>query len=217
MSISEVLSWPDGQGWLVLSGGPHALGDVRALALSRVSLLDGEVVYVGLHADSGEELIDDLTDLGAPTGYLVNVLTEDDETIQTSLSGATLIVIPGETDAPTLRSALMGAALEGMRTALEHGAVILAEGPAAAIFGRLIALETGELLDGFDWLQQALVLPGVSSLADSEQALEALATQAVEVAVGIGVGSALALGPGGQVETWGERAVTVVLGGQRAT
>jgi hypothetical protein len=215
MSISGILSWPEGRGWLVLSGGPHALGEVRALALSRVSLLDGEVVYVGVDEDSGEEIIDDLIDLGAPTGYLVNVLTEDDETIQASLSGAALIVIPGEIDALTLRSALMGAALEGMRAALEHGAVILAEGQAAAIFGKVIALDNGELLDGFHWLQQALVLPGVSSLADSVQVLEALAINAVEVAVGIGVGSALALGPEGQVETWGEREVTVVLGGQR--
>jgi hypothetical protein len=61
-------------------------------------------------------------------------------------------------------------------------------------------------------LQEALVLPEVESAAVVAKPL--LAEEPTSIAVGIGIGSALALGPDGQVETWGMRQVTVALGTQ---
>jgi hypothetical protein len=57
------------------------------------------------------------------------------------------------------------------------------------------------------------VLPEVESAAVVAKPL--LAEQSTSLAVAIGFGSALALGPDGQVETWGRRQVTVALGTQQ--
>src|SRR5690606_13987307 len=94
MARNNVLRWQDGRGWLILSGGGADASDVRAQAIGRVSA-DGGVAYVSLSGAQAEKALADMEDLGAPSGYLVDVLTEDDETIQAKLSEAGLVVIEG--------------------------------------------------------------------------------------------------------------------------
>lgn len=207
------LSWPKGNGWLVLSGGAHLLSDVRALALSRLTVIDGTVAYLGLHEDDAEEMMDDLGELGAPTGYLIDILREDDESIHSMLDESGLIAIPGAHPPSALQAAITGAAVEGIRAAYQRGAVILAEGPAAMIFGKKVLTHDGTIIDGLNWLENAFIMPSVTSISQSQIALEVLAGGAAHLAIGIGEGSALALGPQGAVETWGERQVTITLGG----
>lgn len=205
-----VLSWPDGSGWLVLSGGRDSLGDIRAQALSRI-FIDGQVVYVGLDDDDYDDLLDDMGELGAPTGYLVNILTEDDATIYTALSTAAMIVIPEHDNMEVMRSALKGAAADGIRAAYEQRAVILAEGRSAALFGSRLLSDSDEVVDGLGWVSETLIVPAIVSVAQSRAARDLLATHLVNVAVGLGVGSALVLGPDGLIETWGPH-VTIALG-----
>jgi hypothetical protein len=211
MTAQQILNWVQGWGWLVLSGGPDSLSDIRAQAITRISA-EGGVAYIGLHDDDDEDLLEDMNELGAPTGFLVNILREDDETIREHLKEAALIVIPGDMDLVALHSALMGAAEESLRAAFERGVVILAEGPAATLFGKVFAKDADHTGDGFHWLEDALVVPAVTSLAESQLARDVLAVHAAQVAIGIGVGSALVLGPEGQIETWGQRQVTIALG-----
>lgn len=204
------LRWLDGRGWIALAG--RASDVVRAHALS-VAAADGGVAYVTFKdASYAEAMMLDMDDLGAPAGYLVNLETEDATTIYNRLAEASVIVIGDLADAETLYARLEGAASAGIRVAFEHGAVVLAEGAAAAALGAWIATADDELIPGLGWLENALILPGAVSAGESEIARAALAAQPSALAVGIGAESALALGPDGEVEAWGEGHVTVVLG-----
>jgi hypothetical protein len=206
-----VFQWLDGRGWLVLSGGADTGGELRATALARSSA-DGGVACVALSSDpgAGDRLLDDVEDLGAPSGYVVDVAAEDDQTVHAKLGEAGVIVILTDGTAESVRSALTGAAIEGIQIAYQNGAVVLAEGACAMAFGGYLVTPEGGVAPGLGWLTDALVLHGVESAA--AQAKDLLAVQPNGIAVGIGVGSALALGPDGQVETWGKGQVTVSLG-----
>jgi len=175
MAQNNVLRWHDGRGWLILSDGGDSLSDVRALALGRAAA-DGGVAYITLGSESGfgEKALADMEDLGAPPGYLVDVLSEDDETITNKLSEAGIVVIEGDADIDDLRSSLIGAAIDGIQIAYQNGAVVLAEGNAAAIFGAWVLLESDELTSGFEWLENGLIMPGITSIADSAIAQDVL-------------------------------------------
>jgi hypothetical protein len=213
MARNNVLQWRDGRGWLVLSGGHVPESAVRAQAIGHIDA-DGGVAYIsfGNDIDATEALMNDMQDLGAPPGYFVDVLSEDDDTLRSKLGEASLIVVEAGINSTDVRSALLGAAVEGMQTAFENGAVILLEGNSASVFGTWILLETGEVRQGIGWLSQMFVLPGVTAVAQSDAGRAALEEESSALALGIGEGSALALGPDGEVEPWGLREVTVALG-----
>ncbi|MCU0476458.1 MAG: hypothetical protein MUC99_10165 [Anaerolineae bacterium] len=206
------LTWPDALGWLVLSGTSEGDGAVRAEVLQRLKP-EGGVAYLGLRESALDAVMDDLDDLGAPTGYLVNILTEDDDQIRASLREVSLIVLDSEEDPQRLYETLQGAAIEAVRAAYERGAVVLAEGQAAGLLGAYWRDRRGVLREGLGWLREAFVCP---DLPDREQ----LRAEAVEVferhpealAVGIPTGAALALGVGGHLELWGDRPVAVTFG-----
>jgi hypothetical protein len=213
MGQNNVLRWRDGRGWLVLSGGVDEASDVRARAVGRL-LADGGVAYVtfGSHLIEAEKTLTDLEDLGAPSGYLVDLFTEDDETIQAQLAEAGMIVISIEAEPQEVRSALLGAAAQGLQIAYENGAVILAEGSSAAVFGEWLVLPDESVRPGLDWIQGMAVFPGTLAAGETPSVRQFLEVQPAGIAAGIGVGSALALGPDGEVETWGQRQVTIALG-----
>ena len=215
MSVNDVLKWIDGHGWLILSGGNDSLSEIRAMALSRASS-DGSVVYIGLDEDDGEDILDDMSELGAPTGYLVNSMTEDDNTIKERIADASLIVIPDEYNPRQLKSALMGAGIDAIREAYESGTTILVEGRVTTLFGKVYSPQNAEMLEGFSFVEDTLLLNGVESLAESETAVTTLASALVKVAIGIGVGSALVLGGANMVETWGKKQVSIALGGSKS-
>lgn len=215
MTSNSVLRWPDGRGWVVLSGGPSDA--VRAHALS-VAAADGGVAYVALRdATAAEMLMLDMDDLGAPAGYLVNMQTDTETALFDRLAEASVIVIGNLTDAETWCAVLTGAAAAGIYAAYEHGAVILAEGTGAAALGGWIMTDEGDITPGLGWLENALIFPGLTSAGQSERARYALTAQPAALAVGVGSDSALALGPDGQVETWGQQHVTIALGSHFGT
>lgn len=213
MANNAVFSWLDGRGWLVLAGDSQNSDEIRAQALA-IASADGAVAVVSMQsADAqAENLLSDLENLGAPSGYLVDLLTEDDDSIREQLAEAGLIVISLETDASYVRSALLGAAVEGIQIAFEHGAVVLAEGAAAMVFGGRIVTMDGSLQAGVGWLDGALILPGIAQVSERIEAREALADGSALLAVGIGAGTALALGPDGELEPWGLGEISVALG-----
>jgi hypothetical protein len=213
MARNNVLRWLDGRGWLVLSGGSDSLSEVRAQALGRAAA-DGGVAYVRLGGQTamGEKALADMEDLGAPSGYLVDVMSEDDQTIQSRLTESGIIVVEGDASIDDLRSGLIGAAADGIQAAFQNGALVLAEGRAATVFGAWVLRELGDLTSGLEWLENGLVVSGITSVSQSAAAQSVLLLQPGAIAVGIGDGSALALGPDGEVETWGARQVTIALG-----
>jgi hypothetical protein len=153
-----------------------------------------------------------MEDLGAPSGYLVDVLAEDDATVYDRLASASIVVIEDSANAETLRNALLGAAINGIQEAYERGAVVLAEGAAAAVFGAWLMPDSGEKTDGFGWLSNTGIIPASTDMTNLPQSRALMDDQADAIIVGLGVGSALVLGPNGEVETWGRREVTVALG-----
>lgn len=204
MPTQTVLQWLDGRGWLVLSG--DGSDEIRAQALGRAAA-DGGVACLSLSGDP-DALLDDIADLGAPSGYLVDVFGEDDQTLHDKLAQAGMIVVVGGASGADVRGALRGAALDGIEAAYANGAVILLEGYSAMAFGSWLIEDTVET--GLEWLIGAAVLTGVKDAAHYARPI--FDAQPNAVAIAIMSGSALALGPDGQVETWGGREVTIALG-----
>jgi hypothetical protein len=211
MAIQDILRWSSGNGWIILSGGTSPGGEVRAQALRRINS-GGGVAYLGFDESSGDETLDDMEDLGAPTGYLVNIVAEDDLTIREQLEEASLIMIDDSASAEAWRDTLPGAAADGILAALENGAVILAERGGAAALGAFMLDAAGQVTRGLGWLENLLILPEVTELGQSQIAREMLAQEADAVALGIGQESALALGPDGLLEVLGRGQVAIGLG-----
>lgn len=210
MPTQSVFHWPDGRGWLIFSGG--ASDDIRAQALGRAAA-DGGVACVALSGDP-DLLLDDIADLGAPSGYIVDVLGDDDPVLQDKLGQAGMVIITGGDSPAGARGALRGVPLEGIETAYANGGVVLLEGVVASAFGAWLIGADG-IESGLEWLIGAAVLTGVDKAAVAAKPV--LDAQPTAIAVGIMPESALALGPDGQVEIWGNREVTVALGAAYGT
>jgi hypothetical protein len=212
MPQANVIRWRDGAGWLVLSGGGDfasgETGDIEANALARVHA-GHPVAYIWAAGDveAADEYLVALDDLGAPTGYLVDVLTEDDDTIRRELSVAGLVIFGDGPNLKELRSGLPGAALDGIGTAFERGAVIMGIGQGAAVLGSFLEEQTG-----LGWVEGAIIAPEYDRDGVPERLHNLLLKHPDAYGLGIGTGSALALGPDGQAEPWGKRQVTVKLG-----
>ncbi|MCA9905309.1 MAG: hypothetical protein KC547_15740, partial [Anaerolineae bacterium] len=184
MPSASIFSWREGRGWLVLAPASSGDPDIRALAVARASA-DGSLAVAVLDGDlaAGDRRLDDLEELGAPSGYLVDVLTEADDTIETRLAETSICVLESDADTLTLRSGLMGAALRGLETAFANGAIVLLAGTPALLFGRLVNSGLDMPVDGFGWLFSAIVMPAVEDL--SEQVRTTLQIYTELYAVGI--------------------------------
>lgn len=212
MSTQTGLEWIAGDGWLVLTGEHDAADELRAQTLHRIGL-DRGFAYLGLNEAAGDDEIADFEDLGAPTGYLVNILTEDDDTIRRSLRDVGLVVIDSQADPRRMLDALRGAAADAIQQAYERGALILAEGSVAQIFGACWLSETGSLHEGLNWITDTIILPGVGEQARvREIAAQVFERRPRTLALGISNGSALALGPSATLEVWGDQPVALTMG-----
>ncbi len=203
MPSQSVFNWQDGRGWLIFSGGGD--DDIRALALGRDDA-DGGVACVTLTGDP-DALLDDISDLGAPSSFIVDLFGDDDASIQDKLAQAGMVIITGGTNPSEVRNTLQGVALEAIQTAFQNGAIILLEDMSAMAFSAWIIGD--EIEQGLGWLDGA-VLTGVDNAA--VYAIPVFETKPSAIAVAIMPGSALALGPDGQIESWGRREVTIALG-----
>ncbi|MBL8144886.1 MAG: hypothetical protein JNL34_00760 [Anaerolineae bacterium] len=206
MPAFSVFRWRDGRGWLVLAGAAH--DEIRGHALSR-SAADGAVAVITLPAADAEHTLDDLADLGAPAGYIVDVIAEPDEDILLKIGEAGVVVISASGEPDEVRSALAGAAVQALDQAFQNGAVILAEGAAAQSMGAWL-LGDGFTPDGFAWLEDAVIEIGPPPVGGD--ALAVLESHPEGLAMALADDAAVAFGPDGQVELWGSRRVAVTLG-----
>ena len=215
MPQANIFRWQAGLGWLVLSGGgPLESEDnvsIEAAVLNH-TVSQGPVAYIWAASDleSADHHMDLLRDLGARTGYLVDIVTEEDTAIFKLLSEAGVIILGDGPRQETLRDALAGAALRGIEEAFNLGATLYAVGQSAALAGAYIS-EGDVLIPGFSWLA-AFRHP--ARLHNRPGGTTARCVQQVEngYGLGIGQGAALAFGPLGEVEVWGNKAITVSLG-----
>lgn len=213
MTSKGLLHWIDGPGWLVLSAGDTPDSEIRALVLERAASTGG-VAYITFAPDEGDALMDDMEDLGAPTGFLLDLQQDTPEALRKGLEAAAIVVIEGDADPEMMRERLDGPTGQLLKAAFARGVMVLVEGRAAELFGEWMIGDEGELVDGLGWLRGVLVVSGITSLSESRRARAVLLMQPDAIMIGIGAGSALALGPQGEVETWGQKQVTISLGSQ---
>jgi hypothetical protein len=206
------LQYLSGKGWLIFSGGNTVGSEIRAQAIARAKTY-GITAYISKADDEGDSLLDDMVDLGARTGYFIDLEYDDPEEMLEQLKTASLIAIEIGSSLNELYHALSGAALEGIKQAYERGGVVLIEGLAVNLFGRWFVSDEGEILDGFNWVLNAFIEPESTGIEDSRAVQTVLQQFEDAIAINIASGSALVVGGEGQVEIWGEdKNVTISLG-----
>ena len=210
MSLTTPFTWLDSNGWLVLSGPPDALGEVRSQALSRY---DGAsaIAYISLAPDLGDALMDDMAELGAPTGYLVDLEAADNNEIYDRLNAAGMIVIDAAQNPRRLQRLMTQTVRSALKSVLERGALVLFEGPAASLAGERFLTKQGELRAGLSFVHNALITASADGFA-AGKLTRSLQHELTEVSIlCLAPGSALALGPERQIETWGDGEVAISL------
>lgn len=220
MTQAGPLTWQTGAGWLVLVGGGKwdqgETEEVDAAVLMRANFSQ-PVAFLPTASGSltyGEALLDYYVELGGPHGYVVPIFDAagaNDPQNRRLLAEAGLIYLGGgETE--RLVQALRGSpALEGMAEAFATGAIIVGMSAGAVALGAWGLPEEGEPFPCWGWVHNGIVEPHFAG-ADSAPRLRALlAAHPGMLGLGIPEGCALALGPEGQVDTWGAGRITVVL------
>ncbi|MEM6281577.1 MAG: hypothetical protein AAF787_05240 [Chloroflexota bacterium] len=209
MPTQSIFTWRDGGGWLVLSGGTEPTGAIRAKVIERLDV-DGALAVIVLDdAAAADDVLNDMQELGGPAGYLVNAMTEDDNTIKQQLTDAAIVVVSSSAPPREVKSYVLGAVIAGVEAAHDRGAIILAEGTAASVFGAYL-LDGETVVDGINWLEHAGVLPESVGLAETAAAQIMMAEYADVIMVGISVGAALAFGD--TLEAWGNKQITIAPG-----
>lgn len=219
------LQWLDGEGWLVLiGGGDWRLGETDPIDAQLLSLanLDRPIVVLlaeGSRADA-DEVLEHYTLLGGPGGEAFSLAetTRDQFQIPEFLAllqeAGTLILI-GENPLPLVNNLVNTPALrtivEGYSTL--QGLTLVGVGAGAAALGRWVFTPQPphQQAMGFGFLMNAVVVPHFTGTENSP-ILRAL-PQIGGNLLGLGIPdrTALALGPRGQFEMWGEGQVTAVV------
>lgn len=203
------ISWLESNGWLVLSGSADPRSEIRARALSRANA-DGAVVYLSLAEDLGDALMDDLAELGAPTGYLVDLEGGDNNEIYEQLRAAGMIVIePGE-NIRRLKRLMSPTVVHALKEALNRGALILFEGLAATLAGEYV-VQADDIAKGMKFVSNAFIASDVGSVLETRAAQSVHLAHPEAVLIAIDSGAALVLGPDQHIETWGEPQVAFSL------
>ncbi len=220
-SAGGLLQWPDGEGWLVLlGGGEYHAGDTTAVDRRVIGLADADlplafVPVASGSAEYGEGLVGHYAELGGPPGYVVplydRVAAQERSTLR-RLAGAGIIYLGGG-DTRKLVETLQGTvALQAIQAAFVAGAVVVGISAGAAALGSLAPLPggQGELIPAWNWLDKAVIMPHLDD-ERADRLRSALLAHPGHYGAGIPNGTALALGPEGQVEQWGSGKVTISL------
>ena len=222
MTQAGPLSWLSGEGWIVLIGGEGAeqeeSGEIDVSLLAHADFAY-PIAYLPTASGStsqGEALLEDYFDLGGPRGDIVPLFDPADAGRAANhqlLIEAGLIYI-GDGDVwPLVRALSESLAHQGMVESFLQGGLIVGVGAGAMALGTWIVGhgEQAPLEPGLGWLQDAIVVPQFMGAAEMPSLQAALRQVPGTVGLGIPKGTALALGPAGQVETWGAGEVTVVV------
>jgi hypothetical protein len=216
MPQANIFRWRAGTGWLVLSGGgprdSEAVLDIEAKMLNHtVSLGPLAYIWTADDIDTADWHMDAMRDLGARTGYLVDIMTEDDETLIRQLGEAGVIVLGDGPRQHELRQALDGAPIHSIETAFDRGATVYAIGHSAAMLAAY-SLSGETPTPALNWLADSIILPGYK-VDQAERLRRSVYQQPDSYGLGLGQEAALALGPNGEVQIWGDpAAVTISLG-----
>lgn len=206
-------SWLESNGWIILSGSVDSLSEIRAQSLSRLNA-DGALAYISLADDMGDALMDDMMDLGAPTGYLVDLEDSDNNAIYERLINASMIIVEPGRDIDGMRRLMTQTVIRAFKEALQSGSILLFEGIAATLAGELIVRSDGKITKGLQFVTNSHIMPDTTSILETEDAERVYVQHPETVFIAIEKGSALVLGPDRHIETWGDRQITISLGSE---
>jgi cyanophycinase-like exopeptidase len=214
--------WRQGSGWLVLIGGssgtwpPTEPIDRAAIERMNSAAPIAFVPAAGCPPDYGESFLETYARLGARDGYVVSVrdsASAHDQENARLLQRAGLIYFGGGDTRLLLASMAGSPALDAIVSAYEAGAVVVgmsAGAIALAAYG--VSLGAG-VLAGWGWLPKTLVSVHHTPARDEALAL-ALRDHPDTVAIALPEHTALAVGPSGEVQHWGEPGITITPGAE---
>lgn len=210
MPQSSIFRWREGGGWLVLAGGGQN-PDIDTQMLYR-TIAHNPIAYLWADLEKGEAYLNYIQELGGRTGFLLDALHEEASSVQTQLADAGIIILGDDGNVEQLQGALRGRVRQGIEEAFQEGATIYAIGRMAAIFAEWLPAPIAGLQAGLGWLENAIL----TAPFQDDQTLTTLLNDYMPAAFGLGIGeqAALAFGPSGQLEIWGEKDITVILGQQ---
>jgi len=206
----EIFRYPDGMGWLILSGGHTTGSPIRAHTIERAGK-DGDTAYISFAEDTGDTLLEDMQDLGAQAGFIID-MRDDNATIRKQLEEAGIVVVESGDSLDDMYSILLDGLADALLYAYQKGATVLLEGRVAALFGKWYLGDDGQVADGFGWVEDTFILPGLTSIQQAPSVQNMLVIQPEAIALTVAAGSAFVIGTMKQVETWGEQKVTISLG-----
>jgi hypothetical protein len=219
------LHWLDGEGWLILAGGGDwRHGETDPIDAQVLSLANLDRPMVILLAEGSRSTADDLLDhytlLGGPGGEAFSLanMTRDQlqaESFTTLLQEAGILYLGGDNPLPLVNNLYNTLALryivEGYSTL--QGLTLVGVGAGAAALSRWVFTPQPphQQAMGLGFLINAVVVPHFTTTANSPilRALPQIGSNLL--GLGIPDGTALTLGPEGQVETWGEGQITAVI------
>ncbi len=219
------LRWLDGEGWLVmLGGGDWRKGETDQVDARLLTLANLDRPMMVLLAEGPRLLAEDILEhyfaMGGPGGMAFTLAEMTRDQLQASefltfLQEAGILYLGGENPLPLVHNLHNTLAFQAMVEGFSslQGLTLIGEGAGAAALGRWVFTPQPphQQAMGLGFVMNAIVAPHFTSAKDSP-ILRAL-PQLGENLLGLGVpnGTALALGPQGQVETWGEGEVTAIV------
>jgi len=219
------LQWIDGEGWLILSGGGDwRKGETDAIDAHILSIanLDRPMVVLLSEDDqeSGHSILEHYAALGGPGGEILTLGGAQRQALNkprflSLIAEAGILYLGGAEPwilARSLQNTLaLAQILKGYGT-LQELLIVGADGGAAAL-GAWIAKPGPEIVaaPGLGLVRTAIIAPHFANTREDSTLRSQLQLHPSFVGLGIPCGAALALGPQGQVETWGQGEITAVI------
>jgi cyanophycinase len=176
--------------------------------------LDAPIAFVpaaNCPAEYGTSFLDAYRRYGAPEGYVVPITSRDaaHDARNVALLRDAGVIYFGGGDTIHLFASMTGTpALNAVAEAYERGAVVIGMSAGAiALSAWGVSMGAG-VLRGWDWLPGVLV--SVHHDASRERAFDSAMREHPDMlGLGLPEDAALALGPDGQIEWWGEREIVI--------
>jgi cyanophycinase len=219
------LEWVEGSGWIVLAGGGSiARGELDLITARVLTLANLDRPLVVLHAggdgEEAEALVDHYTALGGPGGeaFVVSEMSRsqlDDPDFLALLTEAGILHLSGANPRALTRTLHNTQALKRivLGFATLQGLMIVGSGGGAAALGAWVTppQQPAEEAPGLNFVRTAIVAPHFTRTEEAEALHRLLHKRPGFIGLGIPDGTALGLGPEGEVETWGVGEVTAVV------
>ena len=217
------LEWIDGNGWLVLSGSDtHCAGltgevDARLLTVAN---LDRPLVVLLSEGErsEAEAVVQHFVALGGPAGagfILADLTARDLERgeLPELLGAAGILYLGGNSPLALVEQLRPSPLLKGMVRgfATLQGLLIVGAGEVGRALGAWFVDSDDQLVTGLNFLRSAIIAPHFTGSAQAMELQRVLQARPGFVGLGIPRGTALALGPRGQVQSWGSGEVTAVV------